>query len=262
MHEEIKRVKRRQQQRVKQLRMQVRDSLPPFLHELHDPIEEPVSRKEISWRDWSSHDDWSHQHRPNRLGIQLLCSILLAGFAYLIFQSSFPLPEAVRTTARDAMTRDFNFEGVAVWYETRFGQPPSILSFKQTKRDVPVHSPKQASLLQFPSSWQLVNNFDPDSAKVVIKVDPSGQIVNGETGWVRFVGEQSGFGTTIIVQLSDQREAWYGNLDIADVNVNDWIYAGQVLGTASQDKEGNRYMYLALRERDVFINPLDVISFD
>ncbi|WP_126427939.1 M23 family metallopeptidase [Brevibacillus marinus] len=260
MFDEVERVRERRRERVEQIRMQARDSLPPYIYELNDPFEDSYTTVEqILGR---RHDRYGEGPRTRAvLGLQVMGALLLIGAAYLLFQTSLPFPSPWKETAREIMTRDFNFAGVATWYESRFGHTPSVL---------PVLTPKQSpdpafadqSAWQFPQGWRLVKPYDPASAKLVIDVGEDGRVVNGETGWVTFVGEKAGFGTTIVVRLASQREAWYGNLEAVNVSVNDWVNPGDQLGRARTFTGSSRYLYLALRQNDQFVDPLDVITLE
>ncbi|UFJ39048.1 M23 family metallopeptidase [Brevibacillus humidisoli] len=263
MFDEVERVRERRRERMEQIRLQTRDSLPPYIHELNDPIEESYTVGRVFGGSYGDDSRGSGPQTREVLGMQAVGALLILGAAYLFFQSAVPFPSPWKETARQIMTRDFNFEGVAAWYESRFGSSPSIL---------PVLTPDQAAdpasqtaphpVWRFPQEWRLVKPYDPSSAKVVIDVGESGQVINGETGWVTYVGEKPGFGTTIVVKLASEREVWYGNVETAEVVVNDWVNPGDVLGKAKTFTGSTRYLYLALRQKEQFVDPMDVITFE
>lgn len=259
MFDEVERVRERRRQRLQQIRMQTRDSLPPFVYELNDPPEEPYSVAPVFGRRQPRYGDGPQTSMV--LGLQVTCALLLIGAAFLLFRTSLPFPVSWKETAREIMTRDFNFAGVAAWYESRFGSTPSVLpALTDTQTSDPAF--RAPSVWQLPHEWRLVKPYDPASAKLVIDVGEAGRVVNGETGWVTFVGEKPGFGMTVVVQLASQREAWYGNLETVNVRVNDWLNPGDQLGKARTFTGSNRYLYLALREKEQFVDPLDVISLE
>ncbi|MBO8163830.1 MAG: M23 family metallopeptidase [Brevibacillus sp.] len=263
MFDEVERVRERRRERVEQIRLQGRDSLPPYLHEVSDPIEEAYVPGNNYGRLWPNETRPPGTPKQERLGMQLLGSLLLVGAACLLFQSSIPFPPSWKETAREVMTRDFNFEGVAVWYESRFGTPPSVLPVLTPQPStIPAASEKPLATWQFPQEWRLVKPYDPSSAKLVIDVGEEGGVTNGETGWVTYVGEKPGFGTTVVVRLASGREVWYGNFEQVNVTVNDWVNPGDVLGRAKAFSGKARYLYLALLEKDQFVDPMDVIELE
>ena len=54
-------------------------------------------------------------------------------------------------------------------------------------------------------------------------------------GIVVFSGEKEGFNNTVIIQGSDGYDIWYGNLDNIDIQIYDYIDAGDVFATASKN---------------------------
>lgn len=201
--------------------------------------------------------------RPSneKWGIQIFASVLLVGMAYLLFQTSL-IPATWKDSAREVMTRDFNFSGVADWYEARFGSLPTLLPSLTAPKAVPAVTESEASVWKLPATWKVVKAFDPQSAKVVLTTGNQEQIKIGETGWVAFVGEKPGFGTTVVVRLTKGREVWFGNLDSIKVTKDEVLQAGQVVGTARAVDGISRHLYLGLKSQEQFVNPLDVIPFE
>lgn len=54
-------------------------------------------------------------------------------------------------------------------------------------------------------------------------------------GIVVFAGEKEGFNNTVIIQGSDGYDIWYGNLDNIDIQIYDYIDAGQIIASASNN---------------------------
>lgn len=258
MFNEVERVKERRRERLERIRLQSRDSFSPFVDDWKDPIDttmEPFPfpmREDDSINQRPSHEKW---------GIQILASLLLVGMAYLLFQTSL-IPSTWKNSAREVMTRDFNFSGVADWYEARFGSLPTLLPSLTGPKAVPASSGKSAPTWKLPASWKVVKSFEPTSAKVVLNTGIQDVIAIGETGWVTYVGEQPGYGTTVIVRLTKDREVWLGNLNNVKVVKDEVLQAGQEIGTARVVNETSRHLYLGVKTKEQFVNPLDVIPFE
>lgn len=68
-------------------------------------------------------------------------------------------------------------------------------------------------------------------------------------GIVVFAGEKEGFNNTIIIQGSDGYDIWYGNLENIDVQIYDYLDAGTIISSASDNlyllitKDSKYYTY-------------------
>lgn len=256
MFDEVERVKERRRERLERIRLQPRDSYTPFVDEWKDPID-----PDEEWVSLSRGDRFPNQHPSHeKWGLQILVSILLVGVAYVVFQTSL-IPATWKDSAREVMTRDFNFSGVADWYEARFGSLPTLLP-SIPEPHVPVSTKQEAPVWKLPSSWKVVKMYEPTSGKLVLATGSAEQVTIGETGWVTFVGEKPGFHTTVVVRLTGEREIWFGNLDGVNVTKDEVLQAGHAIGTARAANEKTRHLYLAVRSGEQFVNPLDVIPFE
>jgi len=256
MFDEVERVRERRRARIERMRMQPRDSLPPLLDDWKDPIDPGEE-----WMSFSPREDFRHQSPAHeKWGLQVFFSLLLVGAAYLVFQTSLT-PLSWKESAREVMTRDFNFAGARDWYEARFGSLPTLLP-SLPEPSLPVTSRDEAAEWKMPSSWKVAKMYDPASGKVVIAMDRKEQVVIGEAGWVVFVGEKPGYNTTVVVRLTRDREVWFGNLDAVNVSKDEVVQAGHPLGTAKVAGDSTRHLYLGVRIQEQFVNPLDVIPFE
>lgn len=259
MFGEVDRVKERRRERLERIRTQSRDSFSPFVDDWKDPIEttpEPFGfslREEEPMNQRPSHEKW---------GLQILASVLLIGMAYLLFQTTI-IPASWKNQAREVMTRDFNFAGVAGWYEARFGSLPTLLPSLTGPNAVPAAgTSKNTVAWRLPATWKVVKAFEPNSAKVVLNTGIADSVMVGEMGWVTYVGEQPGYGTTVIVRLTQGREVWLGNLDEVKVTKDEVLQPGQEIGTARAVNSTSRHLYLGVKMDETFVNPLEVIPFE
>ncbi|HZG16684.1 MAG TPA: M23 family metallopeptidase [Candidatus Bathyarchaeia archaeon] len=256
------RLKERRRERMERIRMQVRDSMPPYLHDIVDPVE---TRYTASSFPFSSQ---SEEEQPpiapqEKIGVQIFLSLFLLGSIWLMFKSSTPLPAAWKETVREVMTRDFNFEGVSAWYQEKFGHVPTILPvLTPTNKAVPAQGNAVNQPWHVAGEWKVVKPYDPASSKLILAVEGTGQIKNGELGWVTFVGDKPGYGLTVVVQMTGNREAWYGNMEAVAVEKDEMVNPGDVLGVAGASAEKSRLLYLGVRENQQFIDPLDVIPLE
>jgi stage IV sporulation protein FA len=67
----------------------------------------------------------------------------------------------------------------------------------------------------------------------------------------------------VIVQHRNGLQSWYGLLEQVEAEKNDWIAAGESVGIGSTDVAlAQSYVFLAVKEDESFINPLDVFTVD
>lgn len=253
------RIKERRRERVERIRLQQsRDSYTPFVDDWKDPIDPHEELFSFSSRD-------EHGYEPKTVnekwGIQIFASLLLVGMAYLVFQTAL-IPASWKDSAREVMTRDFNFAGVSDWYEANIGTIPTFLPPLSTPQVVPASTEGKAQVWKLPSHWKVAKSYNPESAKVVLTTGFSDQVKIGEMGWVTFIGEKPGYGTTVVVRLTQGREVWFGNLDGVMVSKDEVLQPGQVVGTARAVNQTSRHLYLGMSVNEEFVNPLDVIPFE
>ncbi len=262
MFQKVDRVKERRRAKMERIRMQVRDSMPPFMHDLVDPVESRFTASSFPFSRESEEEQFPAMPPQEKVGIQIFLSLVLIGAFWLMFQTGVAVPASWKQAVREVMTRDFNFAGVSAWYQERFGQVPTVLPVLTTNKAVPVQGTAADRPWQGLDTWKVVKPFDPDSTKMVLDIGANGQIRNGETGWVTFVGEQPEYGLTVVVRLAGDREVWYGNLAAVAVEKDDMLKQGETLGVAASSLEGKRILYLGMKENQQFIDPLEVIPLD
>lgn len=266
MFNEVDRVKERRRERIEKIRMQhPRDGMPPYFHELNDPIDE--SYRPSLYPSGISADEEkevpSRMPPQDRLGLQTFGSLLLIGVAYLLFQSNVTLPNGWKETAKEVMTRDYNFESVSSWYQSAFGRLPSILpAFAGKDAAVPAQSSVPTQKWAAPASWKVAQPFDTATGRAIVNVGTEGKVLNAEQGWVTFIGEKPGMGLTVVIQYANQREVWFANLEQAAVAINDWVYPGSTVGIAKANANQERQVVLLAKEGEKLINPLDVMPID
>lgn len=242
--------------------MQIRDSMPPYLNDLVDPVESRYTASSFPFSTQTREDPPPVLPLQEKIGVQVVLSLLVVGAFWLMFQSGANVPASWKASAREVMTRDFNFAGLSAWYRERFGQLPTVLPALTENKAVPAQGNAAAHSWKMPDTWKVAQPFDSTSTKMVVDVGPQGQIPAGEAGWVTFVGEKQDYGLTVVLRLTGNREVWYGNLAAVAVDKNDMVRQGEVLGVAEATATKTRLLYLGMKVNQQFINPLEVIALD
>jgi len=262
MFEEVERVRERRRERMERIRAQMRESMPPYANDWTKPYEDEDWTGGNPFAAWRDPEPSSPLPPQTRLKWQVAGSLLLVGGAYLLFQTNHALPASWKAGAQEVLSRDFNFAGAAAWYQERFGRLPSILPAFSPRQAVPVQGQAEHKVWRIPADWRVVQPFDPAHPRMVVAVAADSPVLAGETGWVAYVGDKPDFGLTVVVRLSGGREIWYGHLASTTLAANDWIQKGDAVGEARKGSHGEPLLYLAMREREQFINPLDVIKLE
>lgn len=214
-------------------------------------------------REWEPNEEralW-RQRKPTaipkwkrKLMIQTMISLLLLGVTYLSFQTESPPSKQMQVFLTEAVNRSFNFQGMTAWYQEYMGSNPTILpAFKlEDKAD---------SIWYSPVSGNIVLPFNQKRNGVVVRTDKNAPVVAPADAWVQFAGEKEGIGKTVILKHTNGKETWFSLLGSYEVKQRQWVKKGERIGMAGE-KSGQSLVYVAVKQGEKFINPVDVIPFD
>lgn len=190
--------------------------------------------------------------KPSFFRVQMYIGICLILFVVLINQSQNGWALSAKSFTKQAVTQDYNFKGASAWIEERLGQFPSILptiQFFTPKEAIPVFSP--------PLTGVVVEGFSPALTGVIIETGVKQEVHPIGPGWVRSVAKKKGMGTVVVIQHGDGKESTYGFLEKALVKKNDWVYPDRVVGVVEEQS-----LFLQIRDKKAYIDPMDVVQFD
>lgn len=193
---------------------------------------------------------------PKRIGrfrLQVYISLLFLVLIVALNKSDFEWwGVEARNFTEEVLSEDFNFAGVTAWIEQRFGQFPSLLPTVQldkTKEVVPVLSP--------PLTGTIVESFSPALTGVIIETGVAEEVHPIGPGWVRAIENKRGMGVVVVIQHGDALESTYGFLGKVFVKKNDWVYPDTVIGAVDEQS-----LFLQIRDKKSFVDPLDVVPFE
>ena len=75
-----------------------------------------------------------------------------------------------------------------------------------------------------------------------------------ESGIVVFIGEKENYGNTVIVQQIDGIDVWYGNVNISDIKIYDYVQKGTLLGEVLDNN-----LYLVFQKEGKYLDYKDYI---
>lgn len=194
---------------------------------------------------------------------KILVSACLVLVIAIMFRNQTPTLEPAREFVTSSMKEEFQFAAVSDWYEDTFGKPLALLpsTEKEQQQENKENDLKQHYAL--PASGKILEDFGENGQKITIETGKGTAVEAMNGGFVRYIGEQEGFGQTVIIQHADKSESWYGNLSSIDVTLYAYIEKGTKVGSATDYEDGtNSSFYFAIKEGEDFVNPIQVIQFD
>lgn len=196
--------------------------------------------------------------RRSRLAVQSMLALMLFVFTFIVFQSNTSVARDTRGFITEVMQRDFNFQGVADWYEAHLGSIPVIIP-TFTRSSEPNQTDNLTTTLVFPAHGSIVEHYSEEQPFMSLSKPDTGQVTAGAEGLVAFIGEKDGWGNCIILQHAGGMETWYGPIATAEVELSDWVQPEEVLGRI--DPSGG-HLQFAVTQGGQFVDPLDVIGVD
>lgn len=179
-----------------------------------------------------------------------LIGIILFISIYFIFQSNHPYALTSQQHIKDALTRDFNFKGVYNLYQEKFSGSPAILPTFDIVNKEEVKPALKSPITALPLG------IEQADTGIYIETVNNQEVVAMDMGLVTKIGLDEKLGSTVIIRHQNGIESTYSMLNNIDVEVDEWLNAGQPIGTV------NNKLYVAIKNQKGYLNPLEVIAFD
>lgn len=127
------------------------------------------------------------------------------------------------------------FTKINNWYQDKFG---SLIPKIKDNTD-----------LVFSNSDIKTSNYSDYLDGVKISLDKSSPISILNGGIVVFIGNQEGYGNTVIIQGNDGIDYWYGGITNTNINLYDYLEKDTLIGEAKEN-----FIYLVLQKDNKFLN--------
>lgn len=205
-------------------------------------------------------EEWEAWRRPATFrqfaGKWLLC-LVLYGAAWAVFHIEHPALHPAREAIRRSLTDSFPFDAAAAWYHRHIGDWPALLpAFGERGTEA------RAAYAR-PAAGQVARPFGDASSGVTLVTPPGEDVRAAGEGLVVRVLEAPDTGLTVTVRHKAGLETIYGRLVHVRVRERDWLAAGEVIGTVTDEPDGRSgRLYFAVRQNGAYVDPRDVISFD
>lgn len=262
-------IKRRREERLRQLKEQMKQKdneqgvYPELSEMINPPYHSPYSSYMTpSWEESfpPSVENQQHTSTGSKFLFKTISSLFLLSAVYLVYHANLPFSTNTKGFVQEVLTREFNFDGVSAAFQKYAGEYPAILPTfsKQVKGDKPVWNevPKHHSIA--PVSGKIIEPFTKDGKGIKIAAQAGDGVKAMDQGWVIFIGQKEGFGPTVVIQHADNTQSTYSNLDHIQVAEQDWVEAGQIIGTTKTDQP----LYFSLQKDHQYVDPMSVISFE
>ncbi|SER92695.1 M23 family metallopeptidase [Salipaludibacillus aurantiacus] len=204
--------------------------------------------------------------RKDTFMMQILASICLFLIVAIILQSNSPALEGPRNYIYTSFQEEFQFDRAAAWYEDLFGRPLALLPDQMETVAPGNMKDNLEDNYALPATGTVKETFDQNGRGIFVETEAGELIEAVRSGVVRYIGEdeENDWGKIVIVRHYDGGESWYGMLDEIHVSLYDHVDSGEKLARVSSIKDESEVgvYYFALKEGDVFIDPVEVISLD
>lgn len=184
-----------------------------------------------------------------------ILSVILFFGASLIMESDQPLLSQVKHFTGQAMTEEFPFAKVNIWYQETFGSP---LAFTSEERNNRLEADDHLTL---PVMGSVKESFQANGKGIMISPDATTNVSSMHEGVIIFSGNDRETNKTVVVQHADGSETTYGNLSEIDVHLYQFVTANQKIGTFTPT-QNSQSVYFSIEKDDQYIDPVQVIQVD
>jgi len=150
------------------------------------------------------------------------------------------------------------FVEISNWYEQNFSGSPSFIPIFNNKSQQ-VMTKQTSDILVLPVlNGIVVRSFADSLTGIELSTEKGAEVLAVDEGRVVFVRDEA---DTVIIQHSNQYVTIYSKLAVTNVELNQWVKAGEKIGSMSNVHQ-NPLLFYAIKKEDQYIDPLGVISFD
>ncbi|WP_146250273.1 M23 family metallopeptidase [Paenibacillus flagellatus] len=200
-----------------------------------------------------------------QIWVKLGISAVLFGAVWGLFRIDHPLADRGQQWVRAALTEDYDFSSVAVWYERTFGGLPAFLPAFRDKSGPEAQKASSTELhkLYAPVHGKIVAKASAGDLGITLRTEPEAPVVALDTGRVIAVSTGTDKGTVVVVQHTGGLQSTYGWLDRTTLKKHDWVKGGEPIGSVTTDPAGGAgKLYVAVKKDDQYVSPTEVVSFD
>lgn len=186
--------------------------------------------------------------------LSLVLFLSIIAVCYSQKEWSVPIAQYIRVH----LTEGYSSQTLLNWYNQHFqGFPVIIPTYYEHQDDHPLTVSKWTTTFVPPIKGVTSSVFDSTSKGVIFHLQQDAGIHAIASGQVIYVNRTSDSFPTVMIRHTDGIESVYGGLDKMTVEVNDYVHVGQRIGSSE-----SKWMYFAVLQNKLPINPLDVVAFE
>lgn len=149
-------------------------------------------------------------------------------------------PTAANWVKTHVYMDNFSFAQIENWYNKYIGG---------------IFSSNDDEVTQVFSGTIPYTSLEPYYDGVRLKVSSGSVVESLLSGIIVSIGETVHYGNTIVVEQVDGVSVWYGNVDVSDVKLYDYVEKGQILGMSRSED-----LYLVLMKDGAYLNYQDYVA--
>ena len=149
-------------------------------------------------------------------------------------------PTAANWVKTHVYMDNFSFAQIENWYNKYIGG---------------IFSSNDDEVTQVFSGTIPYTSLEPYYDGVRLKVSSGSVVESLLSGIIVSIGETEHYGNTIVVEQVDGVSVWYGNVDVSDVKLYDYVEKGQILGMSRSED-----LYLVLMKDGASLNYQDYVA--
>jgi stage IV sporulation protein FA len=198
-----------------------------------------------------SWQEWREPPSRNRFLYKCFLSLCIYALIWTIFHlDEHSYAQKAQQMIKVAMNDSFDYESLTKWYKAHIGAIPTLLPIFDERLDSRSETDYSPPVAGHPVSS---NTSQPG----VIELHTTGDqaVTSIGRGLVQYVAPSRTNEMTVKVLHSNGVLAVYGGLDSVEVEKNDWLEVGALIGHTD-------ILYFALKKGEQYVNPGDVIPFD
>lgn len=191
---------------------------------------------------------------PYQFMLKGVLSVMLFFGVALLGQTDAEFLQKPKEWTSNALTEEFPFAKVNVWYQETFGSPLAL-----TPQNTQVTG--STSQMGLPVSGDVTETFQVNGTGIMIAPQETADVSALRDGVVIFAGNDQETNNTVVVQHADGSKSTYGYLSAVDVHLYQFVASDQRIGQFTPTTESET-VYFAIEQENDYIDPVQVIQVD
>jgi stage IV sporulation protein FA len=171
-----------------------------------------------------------------------------------------PTVEDTKKWMRNEISSSIDFVSIAIWYDELFEGSPAFIPRFGNKSQLALAKQSTSEAVAPIEQGILLRSFADLLNGVEIAGEKQAEVHAVEKGRVILVPQQQ---DSVIIQHANEKMSIYTRLNEVKVEVSEWVEAGTVIGRlAPIAGEDYSVLFLAMKQGDQYIDPLEVIAIE